>query len=59
MNANDSRGKSVFYQRTVFETRVYKDYSTFWPIPLTETYKDKNLVQNPMWSTISSADMDE
>lgn len=59
MNANDARGKSVFYQRTVFENRVFKDYNAFWPIPLSEIYKDKNLVQNPMWSTVSSDNMEE
>lgn len=59
MNANDARGRDVFHQRTVFETRVFKDYATLWPIPLTETYKDKNLVQNPSWSSISSSTMDD
>lgn len=59
MNANDSRGKDVFYQRTTFETRVFPDYATLWPIPLSETYKDKSLVQNPKWSTISSSTMDD
>lgn len=59
MNANDARGKDVFHQRTVFETRVFKDYATLWPIPLTETYKDKNLVQNPQWSSISSSTMND
>lgn len=59
MNANDARGKDVFHRRTVFETRVFKDYATLWPIPLTETYKDKNLVQNPEWSSISSSTMDD
>lgn len=59
MNANDARGKDVFYQRTVFENRVFNDYATLWPIPMTETYKDKNLVQNPEWSSISSSNMDD
>lgn len=59
MNANDSRGRDVFFQRTVFETRVFNDYATLWPIPLSDTYKDKNLVQNPQWSSISSSTMDD
>lgn len=59
MNANDSRGKEFFHQRTVFETRVYKDYYLLWPLPLSEMYKGKKLVQNPNWSTISSKDMSE
>ena len=59
MNANDSRGKDVFHQRTVFETRIFKDYATLWPIPLSDTYKDKLLVQNPQWSSISSSTMDD
>lgn len=59
MNASDARGRDVFHQRTVFETRVFKDYATLWPIPLTDTYKDKNLVQNPQWSSISSSTMDD
>lgn len=59
MNANDARGRDVFFQRTVFETRVFNDYATLWPIPLSDTYKDKNLVQNPKWSSISSSTMDD
>ena len=59
MNANDARGKDVFFQRTVFETRVFNDYATLWPIPLSDTYKDKNLVQNPQWSSISSSTMED
>ncbi len=59
MNANDSRGKDFFHQRTAFESRVFKDYYLLWPIPLSEIYKGKMLVQNPSWSSISSKDMDE
>lgn len=55
MNANDSRGSSVFFQRTVFETRKYEDYNMLWPIPQSEIYKGKLLVQNPEWSKISSS----
>lgn len=59
MNANDSRGKDYFHQRTAFETRMFKDYYSLWPIPLSEMYKGKLLVQNPNWSTVSSANMEE
>lgn len=59
MNVNDIRGKSVFYQRTVFEERVFPDYACLWPIPISDIYKDHNLVQNPKWSEISSSTMDD
>jgi hypothetical protein len=59
MNANDSRGKEVFHQRTAFENRVFKDYYLLWPLPLSEMYKGKLLVQNPNWSSISSVNMEE
>ncbi|MDR0540926.1 MAG: RagB/SusD family nutrient uptake outer membrane protein [Dysgonamonadaceae bacterium] len=59
MNANDSRGKDVFHQRTAFENRVFKDYYLLWPLPLSEMYKGKLLVQNPSWSSISSVNMEE
>lgn len=39
----------VFYQRTMFERRVfYKNYYLF-PIPQSEIDKNTNLVQNPGW----------
>lgn len=39
----------VFYQRTMFERRVFlKNYYLF-PIPQDEMDRDKNLVQNPGW----------
>lgn len=39
----------VFYQRTVFERRVFlKNYYLF-PIPQSEMDRDRNLVQNPGW----------
>lgn len=59
MNANDIRGKSAFYQRTVFETRQYNDYNLLWPIPQSDIYKGKLLVQNPKWSSISSSNVGE
>ena len=59
MNANDSRGESVFHQRTVLENRKFKEHNLLWPIPLSDIYKGKLLVQNPNWSGISSANMDD
>lgn len=59
MNVQDTRGKSHFYERTVFETRIFPDYACLWPIPMSDIYKDKNLVQNPKWSEISSSTMDD
>lgn len=60
MNANDSRGESAFYQRTVFETRQYKDYNLLWPIPQSDIYKAGSvLVQNPKWSSITSSSVDK
>ncbi|MBC9913904.1 RagB/SusD family nutrient uptake outer membrane protein [Chitinophaga varians] len=39
----------VFYQRTVFERRIFlKNYYLF-PIPQSEMDRDRNLVQNPGW----------
>ena len=58
MNANDARGASVFHQRTVLENRKFKEHNLLWPIPLSDIYKGKLLVQNPVWSGISSADVD-
>ncbi|MDE6077611.1 MAG: RagB/SusD family nutrient uptake outer membrane protein, partial [Muribaculaceae bacterium] len=59
MNVQDTRGKSHFYERTVFETRIFPDYACLWPIPISDIYKDKRLVQNPKWSEISSSTMDD
>ena len=38
-----------FYQRTVFETRVFRKAYYLFPIPQTEINKDPNIVQNPGW----------
>lgn len=59
MNANDSRGESVFHQRTLLETRKYEDFNLLWPIPQSDIYKGKLLVQNPKWSTITSSQVGE
>ncbi len=38
-----------FYQRTVFETRVFKQQFYLFPIGQHELDRNKNLVQNPGW----------
>lgn len=39
----------VFYQRTVFERRVFLKSYYLFPVPQSEMDRDKNLVQNPGW----------
>ncbi|MBR1705740.1 MAG: RagB/SusD family nutrient uptake outer membrane protein [Bacteroidales bacterium] len=39
----------AFYQRTVFETRVFRKEFYLFPIPQSEINKDKNIIQNPGW----------
>ena len=39
----------VFYQRTIFERRVFLKSYYLFPIPQDEMDRDKNLVQNPGW----------
>nr|WP_121271845.1 RagB/SusD family nutrient uptake outer membrane protein [Pedobacter schmidteae] len=39
----------VFYQRTMFERRVFLKHYYLFPIPQAEMDRDKNLVQNPGW----------
>ncbi|MGX5858640.1 RagB/SusD family nutrient uptake outer membrane protein [Dyadobacter jiangsuensis] len=50
---NVDGGKSVndpeFYQRKVFETRVFKKAYYFFPLPQSEIDRNKNLIQNPGW----------
>jgi hypothetical protein len=58
MNANDARGESVFHQRTILETRKFKEHNLLWPVPLSDIYKGKLLVQNPLWDGIKSSDVD-
>ncbi|MDP4205524.1 MAG: RagB/SusD family nutrient uptake outer membrane protein [Bacteroidota bacterium] len=38
-----------FFKRTAYEKRVFPKKYYFFPIPLTEIEKNKNLVQNPGW----------
>ena len=54
-DAGDFYGMNVqgteanFYQRSVFETRIFKKSFYLFPIPQTEIDKNANLVQNPYW----------
>ena len=44
----DGDGNS-FFNRVVFETRVFRKEFYLFPIPQSEINKDKNIVQNPGW----------
>lgn len=50
---NASKGTSFtdasFYERTVFETRVFQKKHYIWPIPQSEMDRNKAMVQNPGW----------
>ena len=39
----------AFYQRTPFETRVFRKEFYLFPIPQSEINKDRSIVQNPGW----------
>ncbi|MDQ6762971.1 MAG: RagB/SusD family nutrient uptake outer membrane protein [Bacteroidota bacterium] len=49
INAGTSLTDPAFYQRTIFETRVFTKQDYLWPIPQQELNVDKNLVQNTGW----------
>jgi hypothetical protein len=49
INAGTSLSDPNFYQRTVFENRVFQKKHYLWPIPQQELDIDKNLVQNTGW----------
>jgi len=49
INAGNSLTDLSFYQRTVFETRVFQKKHYLWPIPQQELDIDKNLIQNTGW----------
>ncbi len=40
---------AVFYQRTVFERRVFRKNYYLFPIPQSEMDRNRNMVQNPGW----------
>ena len=46
---NVSVDGNAFFNRTVFETRVFRPEFYLFPIPQAEINKDKNIVQNPGW----------
>ncbi len=49
INAGNSVDDPAFYQRTVFENRVFQKKHYLWPVPQSEINVDKNLVQNTGW----------
>ncbi len=52
MNINGGAGgfnDVTFYQRTVFEKRVFQKKHYLFPIPQSEIDRDRSLVQNPGW----------
>jgi len=49
MDAGTSLTDPAFYQRTIFETRIFEKKHYLFPIPKLEIEKDPNLVQNPGW----------
>ena len=49
MNYNGTNA-STFYQRTVYQTRVYHKSYYWFPIHQSELDKNENLVQNPYWA---------
>jgi len=46
---NVSANAPAFYQRTVFETRIFKKEYYLFPIPQIEINRNMNMVQNPRW----------
>ena len=40
---------NAFYNRVVFENRIFRKEFYLFPIPQSEINKDKNIVQNPGW----------
>ncbi|MEP6685050.1 MAG: RagB/SusD family nutrient uptake outer membrane protein [Parafilimonas sp.] len=49
INGGTSLQDAAFYQRTVFETRIFQKKHYLWPIPQQEINVDANLVQNTGW----------
>lgn len=46
---NIDKNAPDFYQRTVFETRIFRRNYYFFPIPQFEMDRNRALVQNPYW----------
>ncbi|HEY8967872.1 MAG TPA: RagB/SusD family nutrient uptake outer membrane protein [Puia sp.] len=49
INAGNSLQDPTFYERTIFEVRVFQKKHYLWPIPQSELNVDKMLVQNTGW----------
>ena len=49
VDAGNSFTDEAFYERTVFETRVFRPEFYLFPIPQSEINRDPQIVQNPGW----------
>jgi hypothetical protein len=49
VDAGTKLNDEVFYQRTMFERRIFLKQYYLFPIPQDEMDRDKNMVQNPGW----------
>ncbi|EOR96784.1 hypothetical protein ADIARSV_0047 [Arcticibacter svalbardensis MN12-7] len=49
VNTGTKLADEVFYQRTMYERRVFLKHYYLFPIPQEELDRDRNLVQNPGW----------
>jgi len=51
MNVDAGNGfkDDAFYEKTEFETRVFRNEFYLWPIPQSEIDRDPQIVQNPGW----------
>lgn len=49
VDAGNFLADESFYERTVFETRVFRKEFYLFPIPQTELDRDRQLIQNPGW----------
>ncbi len=45
----NARNEADFYNRVVFETRVFRPQDYLWPIPQDELNANPSLIQNPGW----------
>ncbi|MCL3779345.1 RagB/SusD family nutrient uptake outer membrane protein [Prolixibacteraceae bacterium JC049] len=48
-DSGDSITDVSFYERTIFENRVFESKNYLWPIPQSEINKHSLLIQNPGW----------
>ena len=49
VDAGNSFTDDAFYEKTVFETRVFRPEFYLFPIPQSEINRDPQIVQNPGW----------